>query len=129
MVIDTSAVIAVIAKEAEAKEFADSIRAVKEPRISAASVLEAFLVLTKYKLALHLLNEFVSQSGIEIIPVTAEIAAIAQRACTPYGRGTRANLNFGDLFSYATAKALDMPLLFKGNDFVHTDVRRLALRM
>jgi ribonuclease VapC len=129
MVIDSSVLVAVVRRESEAELFTAEIIHDEHSCISAASLVETHLVLSRNRQHVLLLSEFVSQSGIEIIPVTAEIAAIAQRASTPYGRGTRANLNFGDLFSYATAKALDMPLLFKGNDFIHTDVRRPALRM
>lgn len=72
---------------------------------------------------IQLLDEFVRDVGIKIEPVTEEQAYIARRAWAEYGKGRHpARLNFGDCFSYALAKSLDEPLLFKGSDFSQTDI-------
>jgi ribonuclease VapC len=72
-------------------------------------------------------RESLAELGIAIISVSADQAALASQARIVYGKGRhRADLNFGDVFVYALAKSLDEPLLFKGNDFIHTDVKRAA---
>ena len=70
------------------------------------------------------LDELIAEAAISIEPVTAEQARIARQAYRDFGKGSRhpAQLNFGDCFAYALAKELREPLLFKGNDFIHTDV-------
>ena len=73
------------------------------------------------------LDRFISRAGIVLAPVDAEQGHLARRAFSRYGKGHhRAGLNYGDCFSYATAMALGEPLLYKGDDFSHTDVMRFA---
>lgn len=96
-------------------------------RISAASYLETATVLAHVpvrQLAAEL-DELIADANIIIEPFTAQQAQLAREAHRRFGRGSghRAHLNFGDCFAYALAKALDEPLLFIGNDFVHTDLR------
>jgi ribonuclease VapC len=127
MIVDTSAVIAILKNEPEAEAFSDVIDAAKEVRISAASYLESKIVVSKYKnpvLAARL-GEIFENPGVQIEPVTVEQAEIAWQAYRDYGKGSghAANLNFGDCFSYALARVKREPILFKGDDFGHTDLR------
>lgn len=95
-------------------------------RISAATYLEMGIVLDQRSSTLewNRIDEFIKSLGIRIEPVTESQAKIAREAYRIYGRGSghRANLNFGDCFSYALAEDLGEPILFKGDDFVHTDL-------
>ncbi|HEY3936608.1 MAG TPA: type II toxin-antitoxin system VapC family toxin [Bryobacteraceae bacterium] len=128
MVIDTSALVAIVREEPEAETLAAYLSHDDQPCLSAASLLEAHLVLSRSPQHVVLLSELLAQAEVQIIPVTLEIVTAARRACDKYGRGTQAALNFGDLFSYATAKTLGMPLLFKGGDFAYTDIQRVVLK-
>ena len=126
MVVDTSSILAVLFQEADAKRHAEAIETVERPLVSAATVVEAGLVL----IARHgpdaktVLDDFLREGGFQIEPVTAEQANIALDAFAKFGkgRGHPAGLNFGDCFPYALAKSMGVPLLFKGNDFAHTDI-------
>lgn len=123
MVIDTSALIAILRVEPEAEAFKSRIAVDERPCVSAASLVEAHIVLRRNSPPLiRVLSRMLEVAGAEIVPVDREIAQLANWAYDKYGRGTQANLNFGDLFSYATARKLNMPLLFKGQDFIHTDI-------
>lgn len=130
MVIDTSAIVAVLFDEPEAQKIAETIAISAvlafSRRISAATLLEAAIVVEKrYGVAGgEKLDQFLEAAAVQVEPVTLEQCAIARLAFRTYGKGRHAAaLNFGDCFSYALAKAVDEPLLFKGNDFVLTDVR------
>jgi ribonuclease VapC len=126
MVIDTSAVIAILSSESDALILARTIESVTVRRISAASLLEAAIVIEKRTGTLGgaKLDQFVAEADIQIEPVTAEQSQIARLAFRMYGKGRHpAALNFGDCFSYALAKSVGEPLLFKGNDFSQTDVK------
>jgi ribonuclease VapC len=122
MVIDTSAVVAILNQEAEAGAFARLIADQDEVSISAASVVEAEIVLGRGQRAT--LDDFLRVSGAVVAPVGPDQAETAREAHRAYGRGSgsRARLDFGDCFSYALAKQTGQPLLFKGDDFAHTDV-------
>jgi ribonuclease VapC len=126
MVIDTSALIAIIRGEPEARDFARCIAVDARPRISAVTLVEAHLVLRAHPQLRRLLIELIQEAGIETVTVDEKIANLARLASDRYGKGSRAGLNFGDLFSYATAKAFHVPLLFKGNDFAYTDLEMAA---
>lgn len=128
MVIDTSALIAILNGEPEAHEFLQLIVLDPRPCISAATLIEAHLVLTGRPEIRQQLAELIVEAGIEAIVVDEKIVGLARQASDRYGKRSPAKLNFGDLFSYATAKALQAPLLFKGNDFNHTDVEIAATR-
>jgi ribonuclease VapC len=127
MIVDTSTLIAILKSEPEAEVFSKAIEAAKVVRISAASYLETYIVVDGYKNPLlnARLEEILESPGLVVEPVTAEQARIARHAYRDYGRGSghRANLNFGDCFSYALARVMREPILFKGDDFVHTDLR------
>ncbi len=127
MIVDTSALIAIVKLEPEAASIARAMEKAETLRISAGTLLEAFIVADGYripKLSARL-EEIVDHPRMVIEPVTAEQARIARQAYRDYGKGSGhpANLNFGDCFSYALAREKREPLLYKGDDFVHTDLR------
>ena len=127
MVIDTSAIVAILQNEAEQDAFIEAIESADICLVSAASFIEASIViLTRYGMDGILdLDLFMAKAGIEISSVDSDQANIARRAFRDFGRGRHpAELNFGDCFSYALAKSLDLPLLFKGSDFSKTDIRQ-----
>lgn len=127
MVIDTSAIVAILQNEPEQDTFIEAIESADIRLVSAASFLEASIVIfTRYGMDGILdLDLFMAKAGIEISSVDSDQANIARRAFRDFGRGRHpAELNFGDCFSYALAKSLDLPLLFKGSDFSKTDIRQ-----
>jgi ribonuclease VapC len=125
MVIDTSAIIAILNNEPERRLFGEAIENAETCIMSTASFVEASLVIESSR-GYDGLRDFdllVARAGIELAPVDAEQATLAREAFRRYGKGRHpAALNFGDCFSYALAKALDLPLLFKGADFARTDI-------
>ena len=137
MVVDTSALVAIMADEPERSVFVETINATAEVLVSAASLLETRLVLAsriqsgERASPAHLdsmtvsLDRFLEQGHAAVEAVTPRLADLAFDAFRRFGKGTGrgANLNFGDCFSYALAKHLDVPLLFKGGDFAQTDIR------
>jgi ribonuclease VapC len=128
MVIDSSALVAILRKEPEAARFTRAILRDSVRLISAANLLEAGIVIDNQAglSAGRRLDAFVERAGIGIEPVTEEQVRIARQAYVDYGRGNHpAALNFGDCFAYALAKATGEPLLFKGDDFAQTDVKAL----
>ena len=126
MIVDTSAVIAILHDEADARRYADSIGKAAPPRISAGNFLEAAIVLDRAADPIpgRRLDEFLREARFVIEPITEKQARIAREAYRDFGRdsGHPARLNYGDCFAYALAKATGEPLLFKGEDFRHTDV-------
>lgn len=127
MVVDTSAVLAILLGEDDAEEYASAIEAAEARRMSAANYLEAAIVIDNRgdAIARCEFDTFFRRAGIVIEAVTFEHAEIARQAYRDFGKGRHAaGLNFGDCLSYALAKALDEPLLFKGEDFARTDVQR-----
>ena len=125
MIVDTSALVAVLLSEPESAQFGTMIET--EPiAISAATLLEAEIV-ARGRRGEDLVRELrLILDEAEIVSVDERQARIASDAYRRYGRGSKhpAKLNYGDCFSYALAISRDEPLLFKGDDFVHTDVRR-----
>ena len=127
MIIDSSALIAILRNEPEAQIFAELIERAATVRISAATLFEASMVADKFgvpKLSARF-DETVEQAKIIIEPFTATQARIARETYRNYGKGSGhpANLNFGDCFSFALAREKREPLLFKGDDIGHTDLR------
>jgi ribonuclease VapC len=126
MVIDTSAVVAILRQESGAESLLRRLTAAGSRRISAASLLETAIVLEgKFgERGGDDLDLFLARAKIEVEPVTDEQVRIARKAWRRYGKGTGhvAQLNFGDCFSYALAQSLGEELLYKGADFAHTDV-------
>ena len=125
MIIDTSALIAILHAEPEANDFIEIIGAAEICHVSAVSLLEAGIVTQAEKGAggLHDLDAFLKKSPITVEVFTEEQAFLACKAYAAYGKGNHpARLNFGDCASYALAKLYGEPLLFKGTDFSQTDV-------
>ena len=125
MVIDTSALVAILAGEPEQQTFIAAIEGDGVRLMSAASYTEAGIVVEIRFGAegSRDLNQFVAEAAVEIVPVDREQAEIAREAYRAYGKGNHpAGLNFGDCFAYALAKFSGEPLLCKGNDFPLTDV-------
>jgi ribonuclease VapC len=126
MVIDTSALLAILQDEPERRTFNEAIEDADERRMSTATLVEASIVIeARYGLeGVRELDVFIERSGVELVVVDTAQARLARLAFSRFGRGRhRAGLNFGDCFSYALATSRGEPLLFKGDDFVHTDVR------
>jgi ribonuclease VapC len=125
MVIDTSALAAIFFHEPERYAFRAAIIAASTRLISAATVLEAAMVIEgrKGSAAGREFDLFVVRVQIKIVPVDADLAELARSAWRKFGKGRHpAGLNFGDCFSYALAKATAQPLLAKGGDFASTDI-------
>jgi ribonuclease VapC len=125
VVIDTSALVAIFLSEPERQRFLDDIIAAETRLVSAATVLEAGIVLEarRGESAGREFDLFVVRANLQIIPVDAEQADLARSAWRKYGKGRHpAALNFGDCFSYALAKATGEALLAKGTDFGLTDI-------
>ena len=125
MIIDTSAIIAVLFNESDAEIYANAIAQADVCRISAATYVEAAVVIEVQTSGSgsRQLDAFMRRAGITLEPVTEDHAHIARQAFTDFGKGRHpAALNYGDCFSYALAKATGEPLLFKGRDFSKTDL-------
>jgi ribonuclease VapC len=129
VILDSSAVVAILRNEPERPALAQAIEDDPIRLISAANYLEACIVTdSNREPALNRrLDEFFHEIEVIIEPVTAEQARIAREAYRDFGKGSGhpAKLNFGDCFAYALAKAKREPLLCKGDDFVHTDVKTI----
>lgn len=126
MVIDTSAILAILLGEPEGVSFTEAIAGDSTRLMSTASVLEASMVIEGRKSmeALPRLDAYLHRSRIRIVPFDVEQLSAARGAFREFGKGRhRASLNFGDCMSYALAKVEGEPLLFKGTDFGSTDVR------
>jgi ribonuclease VapC len=125
MIIDTSAVLAILLEEPEEEDFLEMVANADVRMMSAASVLETGIVLEgrNGEAAGREFDLFVNQAKIEVIPVDLDQVETARIAWRKYGKGRHpAALNFGDCFAYALAKVLGEPLLAKGRDFPQTDI-------
>lgn len=126
MIIDTSAIIAILRDEPEAMVCARAIADATIRRVSAVSFVESAVVIdaSRDPIATRRFDDFIREANISIEPVTEIQAQIARSAYRDFGKGSGhpAKLNFGDCFAYALAKELGEPLLFKGDDFAHTDI-------
>lgn len=130
MIIDASALIAILRDEADAAFFARQIADAPSRRVSAVNFVEAAAVIdaSRDPIASRRFDDLLEAAGVAIEPVTARQAIMAREAYRDFGKGSGhpAKLNFGDCFAYALAKEMNEPLLFKGDDFAHTDVERIA---
>jgi ribonuclease VapC len=125
MVIDSSAALAILLGEAENELFAAAIDAGTTRLMSAVSVFETSIVVEARKgpAAGRELDLFLHRGRVDIVPFNAHQLELARNACRRYGEGYhRAALDFGDCCAYALAAASGEPLLFKGDDFTHTDI-------
>ena len=129
MVIDTSAIMAIIYAEPEELIFIKLINESADCLLSSPGYVEASIVLgTKHgQQGVENLNLLIAALSITIVPFTVEQAQLASAAFLKFGKGRHpAKLNMGDCFSYALAKFTNQPLLFKGNDFIHTDIDQVS---
>ena len=127
MILDSSALVAILKREPDWRRFARALDQADTSRLSAATYVEISVVVERLKdPALNReIDELIEHFEIELEPLTVEQAKIALHAYHDYGRGSGhpANLNFGDCFSYALAREKREPILYKGDDFIHTDLR------
>jgi ribonuclease VapC len=125
VIIDTSALLAILFQEADAPQYAQVIAMTEVCRMSAANYLEAALNVDHRgdREASRQLDVFIERAQIHVETVTFEQVRIARQAYLDYGQGHHpAGLNFGDVFAYALSKSTGEPLLYKGRDFVQTDI-------
>lgn len=125
MVIDTSALIAILQDEPERRAFNEAIEAAERRAVSVASFVEASMIVeARYGPdGVRNLDLFIAKAGIELVAVDTDQAHVARTAFRLYGKRRHpAGLNLGDCFAYALARTLDQPLLFKGTDISLTDV-------
>jgi ribonuclease VapC len=125
MVVDSSALVAIVLEEKRAVEFLTKMTHAFSLKISAVTLAESSMVLLSRggQVKVDLLDVLIQRFGFEIVSVDRTQASIALDAFRFYGKGrNKASLNFGDCFSYALAKYCGEPLLFQGNDFGQTDV-------
>ena len=126
MVIDSSALVAILALESEEAAFRRAILRARERLIGTATLLETSMVMLgrQGEPAVKELEAYIRNAQIDVVPFEPHHAALALDAFRRFGKGRhQAGLNYGDCMAYALAMATDLPLLFKGDDFIHTDVR------
>ncbi|HEX9637670.1 MAG TPA: type II toxin-antitoxin system VapC family toxin [Acidobacteriota bacterium] len=126
MVLDTSALLAVLLNEPERRRFNQAIEAAEARRMSVATFVELSIVIeSRYGAeGQRDLDQFIERARIELVAVDLEQAKLARVAFSRFGKGRHeAGLNYGDCFAYALARVLGEPLLFKGEDFSRTDVQ------
>jgi ribonuclease VapC len=128
LIVDPSALVAIVFQESDAERYADALADARTPSLlSAPGYLEASIVIDGLRdpVVGYQLDAVIKVSRIRIEPFTEEQARIARQAYRDFGRGSGhpAKLNFGDCISFAMAKALSEPLLYKGNNFGHTGIR------
>jgi ribonuclease VapC len=125
IVVDTSALVAILEKESDAARYAKALAEADAPLISAATLVELGIVMWNRHgaKAARMVDWLIQEAGLQIESVTAQQAQLAREAYETHGRGrNKAGLNYGDCFSYALAKSTGLPLLFKGRDFSATDI-------
>jgi ribonuclease VapC len=125
IVVDTSALIAILDKEPDANLYAEAIAEADPPLISTASLVELNIVMfNRHGIkAAQIVDRLIQEGGFQVESFTIQHAELARDAYARYGKGQQpAGLNYGDCFSYALAKATGVPLLFKGQDFSKTDI-------
>jgi ribonuclease VapC len=126
MIIDASAILAILRDEPDARSFAQQIANTGSRRVSAVNYVEAAVVIdgSRNPIASRRFDDLFREAQLVVEPVTETQARIAREAYRDFGKGSGhpAGLNFGDCFAYALAKATGEPLLFKGDDFTHTDL-------
>jgi ribonuclease VapC len=130
MVIDSSAIIAVLLNEANAADIARVIEAGSQRLLSAANLLEASIVIESRKgeAGGRELDLLIYRAAIEVVAVDQDQAELARIAWRRFGKGRHpAGLNYGDCFAYALAKTRQLPLLFQGDDFARTDIDPVPL--
>ena len=127
MIVDTSAIVAILYGEPQARDFVERIRAADVCRISVANHVELSMVVESQlgPNGARQADAFLRRAGVVIEPVTIEQGDLARQAFLDFGKGLhKAGLNFGDCFAYALSRATGEALLFKRDDFALTDIRR-----
>ena len=125
--IDTSAILALLLGEDEAREFGDMICDAGRVAVSAGTAVELAAVASRNDALFDAALAFLDEPYVTVEPVDAAQVAVAAQAYWRYGKGHHpAGLNLGDVFAYALARIRNMPLLFKGDDFSRTDIERAA---
>jgi ribonuclease VapC len=128
MFVDASAIVAILVEESDAASLTKRLEQAVAPCTSPIAIYEAVAGVARVRTveirtAETILDRFLEQARVRVVPITAEIGCGALTAFERYGRGRHpAALNMGDCFAYACARVLDMPLLFKGDDFPLTDI-------
>jgi ribonuclease VapC len=126
VIVDTSALIAILRDEPEAQELVEALVDDPAPKISAGTLLEASVIADRMSppMGARRFDRLVADLRLDVVALTESQAAVARAAYRDFGKGSghAAQLNFGDCFAYALAATTGEPLLFKGDDFVHTDV-------
>lgn len=126
MMVDASALVAIVRAEDDAEVYLAALGRASEPAIAAPTLLEATLVADgRGPVGSRRFDQLVAAADLTVVPFTAQHAAVARAAYRDFGRGSGhpARLNFGDCMAYAVASVLGQPLLYKGDDFGHTDIR------
>ncbi|MHB1577259.1 MAG: type II toxin-antitoxin system VapC family toxin [Candidatus Dormibacteria bacterium] len=126
MIVDTSAIVAILRGESDADRYIEAISLVAEPLMSAGTYLETAIVVDANgdPVLSRRLDDLLATARVQVEPVTKMHAEIARQAYRDFGKGSGhpAGLNLGDCFAYALARASGQPLLFKGEDFTKTDI-------
>jgi ribonuclease VapC len=128
MFVDASAIVAILIEEEDATALTRRLEQSAQAFTSPVAIYEAVLGVARVRnvpipAAVTILDRFIEQAAVRVMSITPEIGRDAVLACERYGRGRHpAALNMGDCFAYACARTLDLPLLYKGNDFPHTDL-------
>ncbi len=125
MIVDTSAVVAILTSEPERERFLEAITTAPRCSVAAPTLLEAYIVLGNFgPQVTELLADFIREAELSVLPFDEIHVAAAQDAYRRFGKGSghAAGLNFGDCFSYAACAVSGEPLLYKGNDFARTDI-------
>jgi ribonuclease VapC len=132
LIVDTSALIAILRGEPDADALAGLLAAAEEPWMSAGTYLEAAVVVDAARdpVLSRRFDDLVAEAGIRVEPWTQDQAEIGRQAYRDFGKGSGhpAQLNLGDCFAYSLARQTGRPLLFKGDDFTHTDIRPSATK-
>lgn len=127
MIVDTSAIVAILRGEPDGDRYVDALATASDSKISAGNYLEAGVIidLNGDPVLSRRLDDLLSTSQVHVEPVTQQHAEIARRAYRDYGKGSGhpAQLNFGDCFAYALSRDTGEPLLFKGDKFGHTELQ------
>ena len=128
MFVDASAMVAILAEESDAAALTKRLEQAVERSTSPIAIYEAVVGIAlacnvPIRIAETILDRFLEQAAVRVVPITVEIGRVAVAAFERYGRGRHpAALNMGDCFAYACASQLNLPILFKGDDFPQTDI-------
>jgi ribonuclease VapC len=127
MIVDSSAVVALMKLESDSRQIVEALFSSDSALMSAGTYVEAGIVVDRLRdpRSSRQFDLLLREANVEIVPVSAEQARIAREAYRDFGKGSGhpAGLNFGDCFAYALARERNEPLLYKGDDFVHTDIK------